>query len=576
LLEATHPSRWERRLADARERVRPSGFLRSDERRLSAAARQDSETIAAIRQTIDKRGWEDRFPVMVWLVVGLLLCAWLWSSLKPGAGPTNGWVTVSAAAAILIATLIGLSRSESRPALSLCACAAMLGVTVSHGRSMLRLRPLGAPLLAAICGAVLSGLILYGRVHQYRSDTMFGDLHDGVAGLLGWGFFLLMVSLRTLLRNRWPDAHPPRHWGLSAMGVALFILMGFGGRPLGLASFGVLALVTCLWHFRRTPWSADLEPSETFLRKLRPHLKVGAPLLLLGLATLLAIHSKSYFLFGFIKWKNPTLAVRVAAAILSCPLLVFLWLRDRKTRGASTLTSRGLSLLVGTAALGAVVSQVWPTDRLINAVLLLFLLSLPCLAWLGGRRPVWNLALVSLISAWIVMSDPKGAIAISVISAYLVLVAPEIHLPDGRAGWLVAIGVWILGVRVALVVLLEGNFNFDSIEIATALMGNLVHAALQGGLRIFLKFALPIFVVGVILGHVLSYRALMAAVRVALFLIVARIIHLTAGILATSGQFYTPYRLAEELVFYLAFSLTFGICLFLLLKIKRMDAAPAP
>ena len=76
---------------------------------------------------------------------------------------------------------------------------------------------------------------------------------------------------------------------------------------------------------------------------------------------------------------------------------------------------------------------------------------------------------------------------------------------------------------------------------------------MQGGLRVFLKYSLPIFVVGVILTHRLSHRALMAAMRVALFLIVARIVHLTAGIQATSGQFYTPYRLAEELVFYLAF-----------------------
>jgi len=235
-----------------------------------------------------------------------------------------------------------------------------------------------------------------------------------------------------------------------------------------------------------------------------------------------------------------------------------------------------LSLLVGSAALGAVASQVWPTDRLINIVLLLAGLSLPGLAWVGRRRPVWILLLVSLISAWIVMSDAKGAIAISVIAGYLVLVLPEIHAPDGRpAAWLIAIGVWILAVRVALVVLLEGSFNFDSIEIATALMGNLAHAPLQGGLRVFLKYGLPIFVVGVILTHLLSHRALMAAMRVALFLIVARVVHLTAGIQATAGQFYTPYRLAEELVFYLAFALTFSICLFILLAAKRREPAAA-
>ena len=196
--------------------------------------------------------------------------------------------------------------------------------------------------------------------------------------------------------------------------------------------------------------------------------------------------------------------------------------------------------------------------------------SLAGLAWLGRRRPVWRLVLVTLISAWIVMSDAKGAIAISAIAGYLVLVVPDIEVPDRHpAAWLVTTGAWILAVRVALVVLLEGSFNFDSIEIATALMGNLAHSPVQGGLRVFLKYALPIFVVGVILTHRLSDRALMAAMRVALFLIVARIVHLTAGIQATSGQFYTPYRLAEELVFYLAFVLTFSICLFLLLMAQR-------
>jgi hypothetical protein len=215
---------------------------------------------------------------------------------------------------------------------------------------------------------------------------------------------------------------------------------------------------------------------------------------------------------------------------------------------------------------------VWPTDLVINSVLLLSGLSLPVLAWLGRRRPVWIPVLISLISPWIVLSDPKGAIAVSVMAAYLVLVVPEIHLPDSRPMWLVAIGVWILGVRVALVVLLEGNFNFDSIEITTALMGNLAHSAVQGGLRVFFKFALPIFVLGLLLGRVLSNRALLAAVRVALFMIVAKTIHLTAGILATSGQFYTPYRLAEELVFYLSFSVTFSICLFVLLVVKRRES----
>jgi hypothetical protein len=567
LLEATYPSQWQRRLDDARARVRGSGFLRSQDRGLSAGARDASETIDAIRLTIDERDWDDRLPVVAWLVVGLLFCARLWSSLKQGARPTDVRVTIGAAAAILGATFVGLSRPDARLALSLFACAAMFGVVLYHDRGVLRPSRLVGPLLAAIALTVGSGLILYGRIHQYRSDTMFGGVDDGTAGLRGWAVFLVGAIVGLLLRKQWSRVQQLPLWAVSAMGVALFVLMGFGGRPLGLGSFGALALLTCIWHFQRCPWSAG---------KLRPHLRLVAALLLLVVATVLAVYSKSYALLGLIKWKNPTLAVRVAAAALAAPLLFALLLRDLETSGASAPASRGLSLLTGAAALGAVLSQVWPTDSLINVVLLLSGLSLAGLAWLGRRRPVWMPVLVSLIAAWIVMSDAKGAIAISALASYLVLVAPDIHVPDEHpAAALVAIGFWILAVRVALVVLLEGSFNFDSIEIATALMGNLAHAPLQGGLRVSLKFALPIFVLCVLLAHRLSDRSLMAALRVALFLIVARIIHLTAGIQATSGQFYTPYRLAEELVFYLAFSLTFSISLFLLLVARRTERPDA-
>jgi len=124
--------------------------------------------------------------------------------------------------------------------------------------------------------------------------------------------------------------------------------------------------------------------------------------------------------------------VRVAAALSASPVLLCLLVSDRRTSGASTLASKGLSLLAGSAALGAALSQVWPTDRMINAVLLAAGFSLAGLAWLGGRRPVWRPVLVTLLSAWIVMSDVKGAIAISVIAGYLVLVAPDVQVPDRR------------------------------------------------------------------------------------------------------------------------------------------------
>ncbi|HEX7597727.1 MAG TPA: hypothetical protein VF518_05895, partial [Polyangia bacterium] len=109
--------------------------------------------------------------------------------------------------------------------------------------------------------------------------------------------------------------------------------------------------------------------------------------------------------------------------------------------------------------------------------------------------------------------------------------------------------------------------------IATALMGNPTHAVVQGGLRVFLKFALPILVLSVIVGQALSFREVMATMRIALFLIMARTIHLTVAIFATSNQFYTPYRLAEELTYYLLFSLTFAITYLLVIAVRRRAEA---
>jgi len=232
LLEATYPSQWQRRLDDARGRARLSGFLRTQDRNLSAAAREASETIDAVRLTIDERDWEDRLPVIAWMVVGLLFCARLWSSSRQQAGPTDARVTVGAAAAILGATFVGLSHPAARLASSLLACAAMAGVVLYHDRSVLRPRRLVGSLLATTAVAALSGLILYGRIRQYRSDTMFGDVHDGTAALLGWGFFLVAAALGALLRKRRPDLDRPG-WGVAALGVVLFCLMGFGGRPPG-------------------------------------------------------------------------------------------------------------------------------------------------------------------------------------------------------------------------------------------------------------------------------------------------------------------------------------------------------
>ena len=108
LLQATYPSRWERRLADAREPVRLE--RRSCEARIGFFPPPPGKTARPSPRSAGRSTSE----------TGKTACrSWHgWSSVffsargsgplsRQGAGPTNG-VTVGAAAAILVATFIGL------------------------------------------------------------------------------------------------------------------------------------------------------------------------------------------------------------------------------------------------------------------------------------------------------------------------------------------------------------------------------------------------------------------------------------------------------------------------------------
>ncbi|HEX7599284.1 MAG TPA: alkaline phosphatase family protein, partial [Polyangia bacterium] len=302
LLKATYPTRWEKRLGDARQRTNIAGLGQGALQGLSPASRQAIETTVTIQQTIDKRDWDDRLQVVPWLLVAFLLCVWQWIWINREGEPTGAWAILGCAASILIAAFAGLAFPPARFVLGMGACVSMSGLIAFHLRSGFRLRPLLRASLAMPALAILSALIVVGRVHQYRADTMFGDVHDAVAVSLGWACFLAGAFLHALQRKYRPDQPPLPPWGRLALAVLLFCLMGFGGRPLALASFGGLALLTWCWNSTRTSGS----PGGGILA-IKPslRLKTAAALLLLGLASFLAIYARSYYLLGWIKWNEP-------------------------------------------------------------------------------------------------------------------------------------------------------------------------------------------------------------------------------------------------------------------------------
>jgi hypothetical protein len=131
----------------------------------------------------------------------------------------------------------GLSRPEARLAASVFACAAMFGVVLYHDRSVLRPRRLVARCLTAIAVAAVSALILYGRFTSIAATRCLATCTTAPPGCVGWGFSSSRRPWECGSGNagRMCTFCPSgrcRRWA-----VVLFGLMGFGGRPLGLASF---------------------------------------------------------------------------------------------------------------------------------------------------------------------------------------------------------------------------------------------------------------------------------------------------------------------------------------------------
>ena len=189
---------------------------------------------------------------MAWLVVGLLLCAWLWSSCgkardrpmfgSPSPRPPRSWVRRSLVCRVPGASgrePVRVRRHVRRRALPRSKCPPPAAP--------------GYPLLTAIAGG--GGL----RADPLRSDSPVSQRHDvwrrarGHRRAARVGIFPHRGDPGSGAQETLAPMCTSSPLGSVGDGRCLFGLMGFGGRPLGLASFGFLALVTCAWHFRRTP-----------------------------------------------------------------------------------------------------------------------------------------------------------------------------------------------------------------------------------------------------------------------------------------------------------------------------------
>jgi hypothetical protein len=95
----------------------------------------------------------------------------------------------------------------------------------------------------------------------------------------------------------------------------------------------------------------------------------------------------------------------------------------------------------------------------------------------------------------------------------------------------------------------DGSFSFSDIEITVAFYGNPAHFLGQGALQVSARFILPMVLLLISLQRMKGWPRIFAG------LIAILLLHLGVlliGFLATQSQFYTPYRLAGELVHFIA------------------------
>jgi hypothetical protein len=110
-------------------------------------------------------------------------------------------------------------------------------------------------------------------------------------------------------------------------------------------------------------------------------------------------------------------------------------------------------------------------------------------------------------------------------------------------------GLGICFVWLTVQQLREGSFSFSDLEVAVGFYGNPIHDIGRGAAQVSARFILPMVLLLIPLRRTAASPRIFG-VLVALFLL--HIAFLLVGFLATQSQFYTPYRLAGELVHFIA------------------------
>jgi hypothetical protein len=423
------------------------------------------------------------------------------------------------------------------------AVACVLLACLPHARGVLAGRRLslrsGATLgLGGLLVVGLFALAHVGYQRQFRSATMLGDLPESYVRAAAY----VLVLLGGVLLFRWRRrAAAGTRYGDLALLVPFLVMVPSGKLLLVLSpglGLGLLWLLRLVRITEERPRLTGVELFESYW------------FLFVASLCWLALESWAPMLAPIIDRQRGVLGWTLhRAPWLLAPALVYQLARSRETgtRRALALVALGLTLppllfahqaeyfnlLAGLALLAMVVAAI--NRRSMLGTFQLGAATYALTRLLGSPANGFTL-LVVCGTYWIFLSAPSPAPPPSTEKA------PPALRP-------LLTGLCVGFVWLTVQELREGSFSFSDLEVTVGFYGNPTHDIGRGALQVSARFILPM----VLLLLPLRWTAVAPRVLgVVVALLLLHIAFLLVGFLATQSQFYTPYRLAGELVHFIA------------------------
>jgi hypothetical protein len=510
------------------------------------------------RRSVDKsvgRTW-------AWLVTILVFAIFVLLPGEPAPLPRGS--LVAASVALLLAGASWATTAGLWPAVVAALVASLWlghGIFVARRPSLQGSLPLASGLVSiGLVAGLVTGLLALAHLgfkRQFRSETMLPGVSDSHVQMAGYLAVLLAVVLFVRWQRHRAVSAPVSPWvrqmwaGLAIIG--LFAMMLPSGKLLLLVSPGLG--LGMLW-MHRLARIGETQPRVRLMALLESEW-------FLCLATLAWVCLESWFVViaplidqqrGVLGWTLNRLPWLLAPVLVYQQVLI-----GKKPPARLAYTIRALSLLSVAMTLPPLLLGHHTTEH--SNLLVWLALFAMLLSAVNLRSPVakYQLGAATYALTSLFGSASYALLCFVVLGTYWAFVlAPDrsgqsASSPGERddesslAPVLAALGAYFAWLTIHR--FRDGSFSFSDIEVTVGFYGNPTHGLGQGALQVSARFILPMVLLLIPLQRMKAWPRILAGITAPFLLHIGVLL---IGFLATQSQFYTPYRMAGELVHFIA------------------------